>query len=331
MKVDVLGYGQQVIHFAHQRSSRPDALPLLFVSGWPGSFLEARKIIQPLTEPADEDTVAFHLVTASLPGYGPGDPASKSGFGAVHTARAFKQLMVEVLGYDRFVTQGGDWGAIITRSMVMQYPQHVRAYHCNMVACGPPSWYRAPLRLGRLLLHPFLYSASEKRSLAGLQRFVNELDGYMKVQSTRPQSLGFALGDSPIGLLGWFVEKFHDWMDVANYTMPDDEILMFVMMHWMQGSTPGLRFYKASFDEKDISGFTTSFTVYDKTPLGYSMFPKEIAAPPLDWVATIANVQYFKEHATGGHFPAVECPDELVSDVREWFSSAVVKSAMKGA
>lgn len=330
MKVDVLGYGQQVIHFAHHRSSRPDALPLLFVSGWPGSFLEARKIIQPLTNPADDDTVAFHFVTASLPGYGPGDPATRSGFGAVHAARAFKQLMVDVLGYDRFVTQGGDWGAITTRSMAMQYPQHVRAYHCNMMICRPPSWYKAPLRLGRLLLHPFFYSASEKRSLATLQRVGEELDGYFKVQTTRPQSLGFGLGDSPIGLLGWFVEKFHDWIDIANYTMPDDEILTFVMMHWMHGSTPGLRYYKASVNEKDISGLMTAFTVYDRTPMGYSMFPKEILAPPLDWVETIANVQYFKEHATGGHFPAVECPDELVGDVREYFSSEVVKSALKG-
>lgn len=330
MKVNVLGYGQQILHFTHQRSSRPDALPLLFVAGWPGSFLEARKIIQPLTQPADEETVAFHLVTASLPGYGPGDAATKSGFGVVHAARAFKQLMVDVLGYDHFVTQGGDWGAITTRSMAMQYPQHVRAYHCNMVFCRPPSWYKAPLRFGRLLLYPLLYSASERRSIAAMKRYLNELDGYLKVQSTRPQSLGFGLGDSPIGLLGWFVEKFHDWMDIANYTMPDDEILTFVMMHWIQGSTPGLRFYKASADEKDISSLRTLFTVYDRTPMGYSMFPKEILAAPLDWVATIANVQYFKEHATGGHFPAVECPDELVGDIREWFSSDVVTSAMKG-
>lgn len=324
----MLGYGQQVIHFAHQRSSRPDSLPLLFVAGWPGSFLEARKIILPLTQPADEATVAFHLVVASLPGFGPGDPAMKPGFGVVHTARAFKQLMVDVLGYDRFVTQGGDWGAMVTRSMAMQYPQHVRAYHCNMMFCRPPSWYKAPLRLGRLILYPLLYSASEKRSLAKMQRFLNELDGYFKVQTTKPQSLGFGLGDSPIGLLGWFVEKFHDWMDIANYTMSDDEILTFVMMHWMQGSTPGLRYYKASFNEKDNSGLLTLFTVYDRTPMGYSMFPEEIICPPRDWVETIANVQYFQEHTTGGHFPAVECPDALVSDIREWYSSDVVKSAM---
>ena len=180
------GYGQQVIHFAHQRSKRPDALPLLFVAGWPGSFLEARKIIKPLTQPADNDTLAFHFVVASLPGFGPGDPATKSGFGPMYTARAFKQLMVDVLGYERFVTQGGDWGSMVTRSMAVQYPQHVRAYHLTMIPCGPPPWYKAPLTMGRLILRSFLYSALEIDRLDKLQYFMREQQGYMKVQSTRP-------------------------------------------------------------------------------------------------------------------------------------------------
>lgn len=322
------GYGQQVIHFAHHPSTRSDALPLLFVAGWPGSFLEARKIIKPLTQPADTNTIAFHFVVASIPGFGPGDPATKSGFGPMHTACAFKQLMVDVLGYKRFVTQGGDWGAVITRSMVMQYPQHVRAYHLNVVPCGPPPWYKAPLTLGRLVLRSYLYSASELARLGRTQYFLEEQQGYMMVQNTRPQSLGFALGDSPIGVLGWFVEKFHEWMDVANYDMPHDEILTFVMMHWMQSVTPGLRFYKAAFNEKGDASLRKAFTIYSGTPLGVSSFPNEIILPPRDWVTHIANVQYWKEYTTGGHFPCVECPDKLVDDLREWFSSDVVKSAM---
>lgn len=328
VQVQVEGYGQQVIHFAHQRSTRLDAIPLLFVAGWPGSFLEARKIIKPLTEPADAKTVAFHFVVASIPGYGPGDPTTKSGFGPVHTARAFKQVMVDVLGYERFVTQGGDWGTIITRSMVMQYPQHVRAYHVNFLPCFPPPWYKAPLAIGRLILNSFLYSASEKARLARVQYFLEEQQGYVKLQSTRPQTLGFALGDSPIGVLGWFMEKFHEWMDFDNYNMPPDEILTFVMMHWMQGVTPGLRFYKAAFNEKDETSLTKALRVYSSTPLGVSVFPKETVSPPRDWTSIVANVQYWKEHPTGGHFPAVECPDKLVNDLREWFSSDVVKSAM---
>ncbi|CAF9942744.1 MAG: hypothetical protein ALECFALPRED_009996 [Alectoria fallacina] len=160
--------------------------------------------------------------------------------------------MVDVLGYDKFVTQRGDWGGLITRSMAMQYPQHVRAYYCNFMPCGLPAWYKAPLTMGRLILNTYLFTKREKQGLENLQYYMKEGNGYLKQQSTRPQSLGFGLGDSPIGLLGWFVEKFHEWMDVANYTMPDDEILKFVMMHGMQGVTPGLRYYKAAYQESGI-------------------------------------------------------------------------------
>ena len=131
VKVDISGYGPQVLHYAHQTSTRPDAIPMLFVQGWPGSFLEARKIIEPLTNPSDPSTQAFHVVVPSIPGFGPGDPPAKSGFGPMLTARGFKTLMVDVLGYERFVTQGGDWGSMITRSMALQFPQHVRACHHN--------------------------------------------------------------------------------------------------------------------------------------------------------------------------------------------------------
>ena len=245
------------------------------------------------------------------------------------TAKAFKILMVDVLGYNKFVTQGGDWGALITRSMAMQYPQHVKAYHCNFVPCGPPAWYKAPLTMGRLILNSYLYTKREKRGLENMQYYLNEGNGYLKQQSTRPQSLGFGLCDSPIGLLGWLVEKFHDWMDVANYTMPDDEVLTFVMMHWMQGATPGLWYYKAAFQESDPTDTKHAYTTYLATPLGFSNFPKELIIPPIDWMQAVANVQFHGEHETGGHFPAVECPDALVADLREWFGGEVVKQALK--
>ena len=333
MKIHVPDYGLQIIHFAHHPSASPTAIPLLFVQGWPGSFLEARKIISPLTEPSSPDTQAFHVIVPSIPGFGPGDAPKKSGFGPVTTAKAFKTLMVDVLGYGKFVTQGGDWGAFITRSMAMQYPQHVKAYHCNFVPCGPPPWYKAPLTMGRLILNSYLYSKREKEGLGNLQYYMKEGNGYLKQQSTRPQSLGFGLGDSPIGLLAWFVEKFHEWMDVAHYTMPDDEVLTFVMMHWMQGATPGLRYYKAAYQETGpvgTDGFArNAFETYLATPFGVSNFPREIAIPPLDWMQAIANVQFHKEHETGGHFPAVECPAALVADLREWFGGKVVKNALK--
>ena len=238
--------------------------------------------------------------------------------------------MVDVLGYGKFVTQGGDWGGFITRSLAMQYPQHVKACHLNFVPCGPPAWYKAPLAVGRLMLNSYFYTEREKQGLANLQRYMKEGNGYLKIQSTRPQSLGFGLGDSPIGLLGWLVEKFHEWMDTTHYTMPSDEILTFVMMHWIQGATPGLRYYKAAYLESDPTNTRHAFTTYLATPLGVSNFPREIAIPPMDWMRAVANVQFYKEHEKGGHFAAVECPDELVADLREWFGGGVVRRALEG-
>ena len=237
--------------------------------------------------------------------------------------------MVDVLGYDKFVTQGGDWGTFVTRSLAMQYPQHVRACHTTYIPCGPPSWYKAPLVLGRLVLNSWLYTAREKQGLEKMQYYQREQSGYLKLQTTRPQSLGFALGDSPIGLLAWLVEKYHEWMDVAHYTQPDDECLSFVMMHWMTGSTPGLRFYKSAFEEKGLGNVMHSLTTYLATPLGWSAFPRELASPPTDWARAICNLQWYREHEEGGHFPSVECPEVLVEDLREWFGGEVVLKAMQ--
>ena len=244
------------------------------------------------------------------------------------TARAFNLLMVDVLGYKRYLTHGGDWGAIITRSMAMQYPQHLRAQHLTFVPCGPPPWYKYPLVMGRLILNSYLYSAADKKSLDRLQYFLKEQSGYLKQQSTRPQSLGFGLEDSPLGLLGWLVEKYHEWIDVKHYSMPADEMLSFVMMHWMQGATPGLRYYKAAYDEKDPSCMEKVFTVYTSTPTGISRFPLDFVSPK-DWVAAVVNIQFWRDHETGGHFPSVECPEKLVEDLREFFSLEVVRLAME--
>ncbi len=329
VKIDIPSYEPQILHYVHHQSPNPNAIPLIVVHGWPGSFLEARKIIDLLTNPPNEKDQAFHVIVPSIPGYGPGPAPQKSGFGPVKAAQAFKILMVDVLGYKSFATQGGDWGAIITRSMAMQYPQHVKACHTNFVPCGPPPFYKAPLTMARLILHSWLYTAREKQGLEAMQHFMKEQSGYLKQQSTRPQSLGFALGDSPIGLLGWLVEKYHEGTDVKTYTMPDDEIITFTMMHWISGATPGLRFYKAADAEQGPANAVNTYKSYVATPLGLSFFPREVVVPPKDWVQAIANVQFYKEHGKGGHFPSVECPELLVGDLREWFGSEVVRTAMK--
>ena len=330
VKVDVPDYGPQVLHYAHHPSTQINAIPLLFVHGWPGSFLEARKLLIPLTSPKSATEQAFHVIVPSIPGYGPGPAPTKSTCGPSIVARAFKVLMVDVLGYDRFVTQGGDWGGIITRSMAMQYPALVRACHHNFFPCGPPPFYKAPLTMGRLVLNSWLYTAREKAGLESIQYYMKEQSGYLKQQSTRPQTLGFALGDSPIGILGWLVEKFHEWVDTDHYDMPDNEVLTFVMMHWMQGVTPGIRFYKAAFAEQGPYSLDKAFKTYSATPVGLSTFLKEGVFPPLDWAKHVSNLQWHKDHLVGGHFASVEQPELLVSDLRQWFGSVIVNKAMEG-
>ena len=328
-------YGEQTIHFAHHRSPQADAVPLLFVAGWPGSFLEAGKLIEPLTNPPT-GTCAFHLVVASIPGFGPGEAPKRKGFGPVTTANAFKEVMVGVLGYEKFVTQGGDVGASITRLMALQFPQHVKAYHLNVVPVRPPSWKTNPLVLSRFLFRSRLYSEKELSNVHNMIKWQNEEAAYSKVHQTKPQSLGFGTTDSPIGLLAWFLEKFHSWMDTENYKMSDDKVITFVMMHWLHGGTPGFRFYKSRFQEAPVSGPNgeqwtreDAWQTYLLTPLGYSSFPKEIALPPLDWIRAVANLSFHREHDKGGHFAAVEQPELLVGDLREWFGGEVVQKALK--
>lgn len=236
--------------------------------------------------------------------------------------------MVDVLGYRRYLTHGGDWGAFITRSMAMQYPQHVRAQHLTFVPCAAPPWYENPLAMGRLILNSYLYSAADKKALDRLQYYFKEQSGYLGQQSTRPQSLGFGLGDSPIGLLGWLLEKYHEWMDVENYDMPADEILAYVMMHWMQGATPSLRYYKAAYSEKDPSSVQIAFTSYTNTPTGVSLFPMEMTSPR-EWAAAVVNLHFWKDYETGEHFPSVECPEKLVEDIGDFFSLEMVESSME--
>ena len=327
VNITIPDYGPQPIHFVHHPSSSPNAIPLLFLTGWPGSFLETRKIIEPLVSPSDPNTQAFHFVSASLPGFGPFPHATKSSFGTSTAARAFKILMVEVLGYERFVTQGGDFGSWVTRVMAHYYPDNVRACHTNLIFVPPPPVYKHPLVWGRLILNSVLYDEEEKAALAKMQTLRKNEMGYIFIQGTKPQTLAFGLGDSPVGLLAWFVEKLHSWTDTEHYTFSDDEILDWVMMHWTLGPVAGFRMYKAMF-MNDGNGSLWPYTTWSSVPYAYSRFPGEVQSPPLDWVRPSVNLKWVKRHDKGGHFVATEQPDLLVGDLREWFGSEEVKKAL---
>ena len=238
--------------------------------------------------------------------------------------------MTEVLGYRTFVTQGGDFGSFITRSVAIQFPQSVIAQHLNMFPVPHPTLWIAPVTYARWKLRGLFYSQFEKDALAVRENFETDQSGYLEQQKTRPQTLGFALGDSPVGLLAWFVEKFHDWVDCHEALSKEDTVTL-VMMHWIHGGTPGFRFYKSRHQEQPSPPWTreNAWTSYLKTPLGYSMFPKELARPPLDWVRAVAYLSWHREHDKGGHFAATEQPDLLVQDLRDWFGSETVQEALR--
>ncbi|KAH0425406.1 epoxide hydrolase [Colletotrichum camelliae] len=306
-------YGLVTLHYTHTKSFSPNAIPLLFVHGWPGSFLEASRIVEKLTmaDHEDDNSPSFHVIAPSIPGFGFSPAPLRSGVGPAVVARAFKVLMTDVLKYTWFVTQGGDLGAFITRWMAIQSPSIVRAQHFNTFPAPAPTFGAAPFAYLRLRMSGILYSRDQS--------------AYIDMQETRPQTLGFALGDSPIGLLAWFVEKLQSWLDVPE-ALSNDDIINLVMMHWIQGATPGLRFFREAFG--DSREADKAFDKHLKTPTGVSIFPGEIMPCPRDWAGQLANIKFWCQHEHGGHFPALECPDDLINDIRKFLCSKEMRKIL---
>ncbi|KAF8957259.1 Alpha/Beta hydrolase protein [Flammula alnicola] len=310
--IHVDGFGTLGIHYVHKQSTVEGAIPLLFVHGWPGSFIEVRKILPLLTE-ASPDHPSFHVVAFSLPGYGFSDAPRTKGFQISQYAETGHKLMVS-LGYEEYVTQGGDIGFFITRRIAKLYGgQHSKAWHSNYARLPeptPPYLLQSPwLYFVNLLTH---YTPAEKAALERTQWFMKSGTGYFKEQSTQPQTLGYSLTDSPVGLLAWIYEKLVNWSD--SYPWDDDEVLTWVSIYWFSAAGPAasLRVYYEMVQAGDRAPEKTT------TPLGYSYFPKEIFNVPRLWTRT-PNLVFEAEHDSGGHFAAYEQPLELVKDLRRMF------------
>ncbi|TQS32427.1 hypothetical protein Golomagni_07255, partial [Golovinomyces magnicellulatus] len=276
--ISVDGFDDLDIHFIHQKSSRPGSIPLLFCHGWPGSFLEVIKILPLLTEPSNGPS--FHVVTPSLPNYGFSEGVSKPGFSIPQYAECLHKLM-QKLGYDKYVTQGGDWGYAITRMIGYKYPAHCKASHINFVAAqAPPTFSNAPWQY---LKHTFLpYDASEKAGLARTKWFREEGYGYNKEQSTKPSTLGFALADSPVALLAWIYEKLHDWTD--SYPWTDDDVLTWISIYQFSRAGPAanVRIYYET-THVNPKEHRKAMSYVPNVPLGLSYFPKDLTVPPRTW------------------------------------------------
>ncbi|KAF8802595.1 alpha/beta-hydrolase [Phlegmacium glaucopus] len=310
--IEVEGHGTLNIHYIHKKSEVVDAIPLLFVHGWPGSFIEVRKIL-PLLVHADAEHPSFHVVALSLPGYGFSEAPKKSGFALTQFAEVANKLMLS-LGYNEYVTQGGDWGHMITRKIAQEYGhKHSKAWHSNFPITSPPHPIKRPFLLLSHLL--FGYTPAENEGLKRVEWFMEKGRGYDAEQSTQPQTLGYSLADSPVGLLSWIYEKLVVWTD--NYSWDDDEVLTWVSIYWFSraGPTASLRIYY-EVDKASPELFTTLQPT--TIPLGYSFFPKELLPLPRRWLKA-PNLVFQSEHESGGHFAAHEKPQELVGDLRKMF------------
>jgi len=291
------------IHFLHVRSPHEGAMPMVLSHGWPGTFLEFLQVIGPLTDPTRfggraED--AFHLVIPSLPGYGLSDKPVATGWNVERIARAWGTLM-QRLNYDRYVAQGGDWGSAITRAMAAQKLPGLAGIHLNMVVCFPPEdedFSDPQAREAR--------DVAEAHKQSGL--------GYSTQQSTRPQTLGYALADSPVGQAAWIYEKFHAWTDnegEPEQALSRDAMLDAIMLYWLTDSAASsARLYwesfRSAFGNAPIS-----------LPVACSIFPREMRRPPRRWAERVfSDIIYWNRAAKGGHFAAFEQPEHFVAEVR---------------
>jgi len=295
------------IHFLHVRSPHDGALPLIMTHGWPGSVVEFLRVVDPLTDPVAhggkaED--AFHVVAPSLPGYGLSARPSATGWGIERIADAWAELMRR-LGYGRWVAQGGDWGAFVTNMIGSQEPEGCIGIHINMpIAPRPKAARENPTEM-------------DKRTIERIQ-FYNQWDsGYAKQQSTRPQSLGYGLVDSPIGLAGWIYEKLHVWSDNggdACAVLGRDAVLDNIMLYWLTGTgASAARLYWESFGGGNDSKIAL--------PAGASTFPKDIMPVPRSWMEQrFTNMVYWNELDRGGHFAAWEQPEVFVEELKKCFA-----------
>lgn len=296
------------IHFLHVRSSHAEAVPLILTHGWPGSVIEFMGVIGPLTDPVahgGQARDAFHVVVPSLPGYGFSGRPSGTGWGVECIGRAWAELMRR-LGYTRWFAQGGDWGAIVTTVMGGQAPEGLAGIHTNMPVARPMAQdYEDP--------SPQVQAARE----AG-QRYKQFGSGYSAIQSTRPQTIGYGLVDSPVALAGWIYEKIWSWTDNQGSPLDAlsmDKILDNVMLYWLPATgASAARLYWESF-----GAIAKSDPVL--LPAGISTFPKEITKAPRQWAERILrNIVYWNDVARGGHFAAWEEPDLFVTELRACFA-----------
>ncbi|EWY37675.1 hypothetical protein N825_16620 [Skermanella stibiiresistens SB22] len=310
-KVALDGVDLHFLHVPGKGAPGRPALPLLLSHGWPGSVFEFMDLIPRLTDPASfggDPADAFTVVAPSLPGFGLSFAPGQKRFGAEEIAERFVQLMTEVLGYDRFAAQGGDWGSFITSRIGHTNAANVVGVHLNL------------LPLKRDLAAVASPTPDERRYLDELSVFMKEETGYQWIQGTRPQTLAFGLTDSPAGLAAWIVEKFRAWSDCGGDVLSvfsRDHLLANIGLYWFTGAI-GSSFWPYYARMHGPWPIPDGGTV--DVPTGYCQFPTEILRPPRSMAARVfTDIQRWSVMERGGHFAAMEQPDALAAEIRAFF------------
>jgi pimeloyl-ACP methyl ester carboxylesterase len=299
------------VHFLHVRSPQPDALPLLLTHGWPGSVVEFLNVIGPLTDPrahGGDPADAFHLVVPSIPGYGFSGPTREAGWTTSRVTRAWAELMAR-LGYARYGAQGGDWGAFVAPELGRIDPDHVVGVHVNAATFGF-------IPFGPVDPEELATTDAEKARLERLNTSTaGPGNGYFEVQATRPQTLAYALTDSPVGQLAWIVERFKEWThgaDVPEDAVDRDQLLTNVMLYWLTGTAnSSARLYYENMHAGSWGQQPGT------TPTGVAVFAEDYAIRRYGERGN--NIVHWSEFDRGGHFAAMEAPDLLVGDMRIFF------------
>ncbi|MGS1002090.1 epoxide hydrolase family protein [Burkholderia glumae] len=300
------------IHFVHQRGTGPAPLPLLLTHGWPGSFVEMEHVIPMLADPAahgGDAADAFHVVVPSLPGFGFSAPPAGPGMSALRVAGLWRTLM-QTLGYERFAAQGGDIGAAVSMWLARRFPEQLAGLHLHYV----PGSYRPPLGAG---LPPV--TGAEQAYLDTAAAWSASEGAYAAEQATRPQTLAYAMTDSPLGLAAWMVEKFRAWSDCDGelervFTL--DALLTGISIYWFGGMLDAsFRIYKEN------RARPLAFHAQERVlpPLGMAAFPRELPTPPRSWLERVFEVRRWTAMPRGGHFAALEQPALLVEEIRAFF------------
>ncbi|WP_188943021.1 epoxide hydrolase family protein [Nakamurella endophytica] len=289
------------VHLLHVRSPRPDARPLVLTHGWPSSVLEPLAVVDLLTDPPSRDTPAFHVVAPSLPGFGWSGRPDRPGWTVERTADAWAVLMRR-LGYRRFLAAGGDWGGRVTAALGSRHPDLVAGLHTFTPYVREPEGGSPTL------------TETERRWVADTRRFWREGGGYSLQQSTRPQTIGYALVDSPVGQLAWILDKLHLWTDhqgSVEDAVGRDEILDLVTLYWLTGTgASSARFYWENFPA-DRGAEPV------QVPSAVTVFPADMERFPRSWVQErFRDLRYWNVADRGGHFPMAEVPAVFAAELQ---------------